>query len=360
MAEVKDYSAEALLAKENEVELDTDDVKEENIEVKETKEKEDVPNLNVGEVDLGYTDHPKQEDDKKPEKPEIEIKEDQPEEVSRETSKEESSDESKEEEKPNLGESRRDYQKRINKLVFQKKEAERREKAALEYAKGVQKKFDVNLKKLSATDDQYLKELDARVDAQRDQVKVALQSAIEKQDASQIMEANDKLTQLAVEKEKARLEIANREELKKAEEEKNKQQPNVQADTSNSGTSEPAPQITPRAKKWAEDNKWFGNDEVMTNAAITIHNNISQEGIAVDSDEYYNEVNARLKRYFPESFEGAKDEPKEKPKPVQTVASAGRSQQGRRTVRLTKSQVAIAKRLNVPLEEYARYVKEDK
>ena len=86
MAEVKDYSAEALLAKENEVELDTDDVKEENIEVKETKEKEDVPNLNVGEVDLGYTDHPKQEDDKKPEKPEIEIKEDQPEEVSRETS----------------------------------------------------------------------------------------------------------------------------------------------------------------------------------------------------------------------------------------------------------------------------------
>ena len=234
MAEVKDYSAEALLAKENEVELDTDDVKEENIEVKETKEKEDVPNLNVGEVDLGYTDHPKQEDDKKPEKPEIEIKEDQPEEVSRETSKEESSDESKEEEKPNLGESRRDYQKRINKLVFQKKEAERREKAALEYAKGVQKKFDVNLKKLSATDDQYLKELDARVDAQRDQVKVALQSAIEKQDASQIMEANDKLTQLAVEKEKARLEIANREELKKAEEEKNKQQPNVQADTSNS------------------------------------------------------------------------------------------------------------------------------
>ena len=174
------------------------------------------------------------------------------------------------------------------------------------------------------------------------------------------MEANDKLTQLAVEKEKARLEIANREELKKAEEEKNKQQPNVQADTSNSGTSEPAPQITPRAKKWAEDNILFGNDEVMTNAAITIHNNISQEGIAVDSDEYYIEVNARLKRYFPERFDGAKDEPKEKPKPVQTVASAGRSQQGRRTVRLTKSQVAIAKRLNVPLEEYARYVKEDK
>ena len=121
------------------------------------------------------------------------------------------------------------------------------------------------------------------------------------------------------------------------------------------------PQITPKAKKWAEENSWFGTDEVMTNAAITIHNNISQEGIEVDSDEYYNEVNSRLRKYFPDSFDAAKDKPKkETTKPVQTVASAGRSQQGRRTVKLTKSQVAIAKRLNVPLEEYARYVKEDK
>ena len=354
MAEVKDYSAEALLAKEKEVDLDTDNVKEENIEVKEEATKEKEPNLNVGEVDLGYTGHEKPSDEKKDE-PKIEITEDVKEEVIAEKKVEPES-----EEKPNLNESRRDYQKRIDKLVFQKKEAERREKAALEYAQGVQKKFDTNLKKLNTTDEQYLKELDARVDAQREQVKVALQQAIEKQDASQIMEANDKLTQLAVEKEKARLEITNREEKKKIEEE-NKQQKNVQADTSNSGTSDSMPQITPKAKKWAEENSWFGNDEVMTNAAITIHNNISQEGIEVDSDEYYNEVNSRLRKYFPDSFDAAKDEPKkEAPKPVQTVASAGRSQQGRRTVRLTKSQVAIAKRLNVPLEEYARYVKEDK
>jgi len=353
MAEVKDYSAEALLAKEKEVELDTDDVKEENVEIKEDEKKEKEPNLNVGEVDLGYTGHEKPSDEKK-EKPEIEITEEVKEEVV------EKKVEPKSEEKPNLSDSRRDYQKRIDKLVFQKKEAERREKAALEYAQGIQKKFDTNLKKLNSTDDQYLKELDARVDAQREQVKIALQQAIEKQDASKMMEANDKLTQLAVEKEKARLEITNREEKKKLAEE-NKQQKNVQADTSNSGTSDSMPQITPKAKKWAEENSWFGTDEVMTNAAITIHNNISQEGIEVDSDEYYNEVNSRLRKYFPDSFDAAKDEPKkEAPKPVQTVASAGRSQQGRRTVRLTKSQVAIAKRLNVPLEEYARYVKEDK
>ena len=355
MAEVKDYSAEALLAKEKEVELDTDDVKEENVEVKEVEKKEKEPNLNVGEVVLGYTGHEKPSDEKK-EQPKIEITEEAKEEVIEEKKVEPKS----EKEKPNLQDSRRDYQKRIDKLVFQKKEAERREKAALDFAQGLQKKFDTNLRKLNTTDEQYLKELDARVDAQREQVKVALQQAIEKQDASKMMEANDKLTQLAVEKEKARLEIANREEKKKLAEE-NKQQKNVQADTSNSGTSESMPQITPKAKKWAEENSWFGTDEVMTNAAITIHNNISQEGIEVDSDEYYNEVNSRLRKYFPDSFDAAKDEPKkETTKPVQTVASAGRSQQGRRTVKLTKSQVAIAKRLNVPLEEYARYVKEDK
>ena len=355
MAEKKDYSAEALLAKEKEVELDTDDVKEEKVEVEDKAEVKYEPNLNLGEVDLEYTDHSKPSDDKK-DKPNIEITEDEKKEVEVKEKVEKKSDD----EKPNLQESRRDYQKRIDKLVFQKKEAERREKAALEYAEGVKKKFDTNLKKLNTTDEQYLKELDARVDAQREQVKVALQQAIEKQDASKIMEANDKLTQLAVEKEKARLELQNREEKKKLEEE-NKQQKNVQADTSNSGTSDSMPQITPKAKKWAEDNKWFGTDEVMTNAAITIHNNISQEGIEVDSDEYYNEVNSRLRKYFPDSFDNTTDEPKkETPKPVQTVASAGRSQQGRRTVKLTKSQVAIAKRLGVPLEEYARYVKEDK
>ena len=353
MAEVKDYSAEALMAKEHEVELDTDNVKEENVSVEESK-KEDSPNLNVGEVDLGYTDHSKPVEDNK-EKPDIEITEDKTEETG------DVVENKQEEEKPNLSESRRDYQKRIDKLVYERREALRREKAAVEYAKGIQKKFDSSIKKLNSTDDQYLKELDARVDAQREQVKVALQSAIESQDASKIMEANDRLTQLAVEKEKARLEMINREERKKADEEKSKQQQYVQAEPQTAESSQPEPQITPKAKKWAEENKWFGNDEVMTNAAITIHNNISQEGIEVDSDEYYNEVNSRLKRYFPESFGKTDDEPKkETPKPVQTVASAGRSQQGRRTVKLTKSQVAIAKRLNVPLEEYARYVKEDK
>jgi len=251
MAEVKDYSAEALMAKEHEVELDTDNVKEENVSVEEVSKKEDTPSLNVGEVDLGYTDHSRPVEDNK-EKPGIEIIEDKVE-ASEEPG--DSVGNKEEQEKPNLNESKRDYQGRIDKLVFQRKEAERREKAALEYARGIQKKFDTNLQKLNSTDDQYLKELGARVDAQREQVKVALQSAIESQDASKIMEANDRLTQLAVEKEKARLEINNREERKKAEEEKSKQQQYVQAEPQTAESSQPAPQITPKAKKWAEKNK---------------------------------------------------------------------------------------------------------
>ena len=140
MAENK-YSAEELLAKEKEVELDNDDVKEENVQVEEKSTENKEPNLNLGEVDLGYTDHSKSEE--KTEKPEIEVTDEKP----VETSVEEKT-ETKKEEKPNLQESRRDYQKRIDKLVFQKKEAERREKAALDFAKGLQKKFDQSSIKL--------------------------------------------------------------------------------------------------------------------------------------------------------------------------------------------------------------------
>ena len=337
MAEVKDYSAEALLAKEKEVELDTDDVKEENVEVKEVEKKEKEPNLNVGEVDLGYTGHEKPSDEKK-EQPKIEIAE----EVKEEAVEEKKVEPKSEKEKPNLQDSRRDYQKRIDKLVFQKKEAERREKAALDFAQGLQKKFDTNLRKLNTTDEQYLKELDARVDAQREQVKVALQQAIEKQDASKMMEANDKLTQLAVEKEKAKMRKEQLEQQKTEAEELAKQQPQQQ---------EPIPQQEPseKAKAWADENTWFGQDKVMTNAAYTIHTDLVQKGFDPESDDYYTEVNKQMRENFPNRFA--------EERPVQTVASAGRKQQGRRTVKLTRSQVAIARKLGVPLEEYAKHVK---
>jgi len=342
------------------VELDTDGIEEQDIEVVEKEKKSDKSDLNLGEVDLGYTDHSKQEKEEEPKKPSYEVVEEPAEEPKQQVKKEPiDKPQDKKDDLTNISEN---VQKRMDKMTRRYREAERRERAALEYAKGLQKKYDSTIKKFNSTDENYLKELDARVDAQREQVKNVLKDAIEKNDVDKIMEANDKLTQLAVEKEKARLELAHRAEVKKQEEEQAKQQTsNVDSQKPQEDTSyQNQPQITPKAKKWAEDNKWFGEDEVMTNAAITIHNNLAAEGLEVDSDEYYNEVNARLRKYFPANFASENDEPKqEQKKPVQTVASAGRKQQGRRTVRLTKSQVAIAKRLGVPLEEYARFVKED-
>jgi hypothetical protein len=333
--------------KPQEVELDTDDVKEENVEVKQEEKKEEAPKLNLGEVDLGYTSHDKSE--KKEKLPEgVEVQEEKV-----ETKPEEKKEVKEEKPIDNLKDESTNYQKRINKLVYQVNEAKRRERAATDYAKGLQKKYDTTIKKYDALDQKNLKEFDARVDAQREQVKVSLKQAIEANDSQKIMEANDALTKLAVEKEKARLEMENREQLQQ------QQKQNVEAKPKET-PSEP-PQITPRAKEWAEKNKWFGEDKIMTDAAVSIHQQVVQEGIEVDSDEYYNEVNSRIGKYFPGAFENtAKEEVKEQPKPVQTVASAGRKQHGRRTVKLTKSQVAIAKRLGVPLEEYAKYVKEEK
>ena len=321
--------------KNPEVELDLDDVKETNVEVEQPKQEEESKekNLNVGEVDLGYTDHGKDQ-------PKEEVGVEEVEERHQEETKPEPDD---------LTDVSESVKKRIDKLTRKFREAERREKAALDFAKGLQKKFDDTQTKYDSTDEKYLKEFDARVDAQREQVKRKLKEAIEANDADAIMNANDELTQLTVEKEKARIKMADREaRLKQLEEQKNapKEEP----------TQEQVAQQEPsaRAKDWASKNAWFGNDKIMTNAAMTVHEDLVGMGVDVESDEYYNEIDKRMKENFPHRFAVQQ----EQRRPVQKVASAGRTQQGRRSVRLTKSQVAIAKKLGVPLEEYAKFVKE--
>ena len=330
--------------KNPEVDIDLDDVKETEVKVEETKQEESKdPNLNVGEVDLGYTTH-----DKEQPKEDVAVEEvpEQPaEDKTFENERETKLD--KKEEPDDLSEVSESVKKRIDKLTRRFREAERREKAALDFAKGLQKKYDDTQTKYDSTDEKYLKEFDARVDAQREQVKKKLKDAIENNDADKIMEANDELTQLSVEKEKARIKMADREaRLKQLEEQKNapKEEP----------TQEPAqPEPSQRARDWASKNAWFGNDKIMTNAAMTVHEDLVGMGIDVESDEYYNEIDKRMKDNFPHRFAST-----EQRRPVQKVASAGRTQQGRRSVRLTKSQVAIAKKLGVPLEEYAKFVKE--
>lgn len=315
------------MAEENLVELDTDDVKEETISTPIQVKEEPVK---TEEVDLGYTD-PIQKNVKA-------------------TSKEETTKEETTKEKPeteNLEEVTTSVQKRIDNLTRKYREAERREKAALDYAKGLQKKYSDTDKKLHSVDENYLKEFEGRVDAQREQVKNNLKIAIENNDTDKIMEANDALTRLAVEKEKAKI---HQEQRKERIETQKQEEENKPKEVAQPPQPTPSP-ATPRAKQWAEENKWFGDDKVMTNAAFGIHQDLVEQGFDAESEDYYNEIDKQVRDYFPHKFATEK-------KPVQTVASAGRKQEGRKTVKLTRSQVAIAKKLGVPLEEYAKFVKE--
>jgi hypothetical protein len=162
------------------------------------------------------------------------------------------------------------------------------------------------------------------------------------------MEAQDMLTKLAVEKEKVSMTLADKES-------KNKE---VELQPAEAQTQAPQPQISTRAQEWATDNEWFGSDRVLTSAAMGIHEDLLQEGIDAESDVYYNQINKRMKEYFPQKFAESSTEEKTKAAPVQNVASVSRRSGGRKSVKLTKSQVVIAKKLGVPLEEYAKYVKE--
>ena len=314
------------------VELDTDNVNEENISVEDQPKEEKIERP---EVDLGYTDPIKKDTKAK-------IIEEKPEEETKTTTDQKES-------KDDLTTISDSVQKRIDQLTRKYREAERREKAALDYAKGLQKKYDSADKKLTDVDSNYFKEFEARVDAQREQVKNVLKTAIESNDTDKIMEANDRLTQLAVEKEKARIHS----EQKKQEQEnkKQEQQQETQPSQPQPITNQQPQPASPRAREWAEQNKWFGDDKVMTSAAFGIHQDLVAQGFDSESEEYYNEINKQMRDYFPQKFASEK-------KPIQTVASAGRKQEGRRNVKLTRSQVAIAKKLGVPLEEYAKFVKE--
>jgi len=360
------------------IEIDTDDVKQEDltVEVKESAnnvEKKEDPKLNFGEVDLGYTDHETSQDDsdKKEEKTEIKIAEDKVEDVKEQLKTEGKEIETEKKEDKEFSEKDFDslYKKykqqnrRIDKLTFRREEAERQAKAAEQVAAGMKKRLDDIEKRYNVESDNYLKEFEARVDAQREQVKNNLKLAIENNDTNAIMEANDQLTQLAVQKEKAKIRAEERkaaieqaEAKKKEDEEKAKQAP-AQENQEQPTPSEKAMDFREKHKKWFG----YDKDPALTAYAVALDGQIRQEGIEVDSDEYYNEIEKRLDPIL--TAQGLKEpaetvEAKQKAKPVQTVASAGRKEVGRKTVTLTKSQVAIAKRLGVPLEEYVKYVKE--
>ena len=256
----------------------------------------------------------------------------------------------KEDEK--LEEYSKGVQGRIAKLTRKMREAERREKAALEYAKAVEEKRVQLESRFKKSDSEYLKKLESNVNLGLDSAKRELATAIETGDAKSQVDINKRIAELSFEN--ARLQ-----ERKQNAESMAKETPVKLSDGGKLPEQTPSelPEPDPRAEDWASNNTWFGQDRAMTFTAFEIHKDlVEKEGFDPKSDEYYQEIDKRIRVDFPNKF--GNNEKQTTSKPVQSVASANRSvKPGRKTVRLTSSQVAIAKKLGVPLEEYAKQLK---
>jgi len=255
-----------------------------------------------------------------------------------------------------LGSVNEAVQKRIAKLTAKMREAERREQAAVEYAKGLQSQAQQLQQKLVHTDYSRLNEAKARMETQQTALRQIIQKAREEGDINTEMEAQERLTGLLQEKTQVSQWLQQQEVAR--------QQPAQQEvpQARQRQVQQPAPDE--RAEEWAAKNEWFGQNRVMTYAAWGIHQDlIEREGIDPQSDEYYTELNRRIRDEFPRHFAGeqSSNQSTRQQRSAPAVAPASRSSginSARRTVRLSPSQVAIAKKLGVPLEEYAKYVKE--
>ena len=244
-------------------------------------------------------------------------------------------------------------QARIAKLTRKMREAERREQAAVEYAQAVEQKRLTLEKKFEKTDSDYIKKFESTISSGLESAQKELAAAIESGDAQAQVEANKRIASLAFENAKLDQAKAGREEKTQDEKPVNLSQGGQINQPAINDSINP----DPRAEAWAANNSWFGTDRAMTYTAFEIHKDLTEkEGYDPSSDEYYAEVDKRIRVDFPHKFGNTNE--KQSTKPVQTVASAQRSvKPGRKTVRLTSSQVAIAKKLGVPLEEYAKQLK---
>ena len=262
----------------------------------------------------------------------------------------------KKEEKDELKEYSEGVQKRIAKLTRKMREAERQREEALAFAQSVKSKNDEMEGRLSKIDSSYVSEFESRVKTSMAAAKLALKNAIESQDVEAQIAAQQQLAALTLDEARLNnIKVAN-ENKPKAEEKQVNINPQQQY-------YQPQQQSDPKAEDWATKNPWFGNDSAMTYTAFDIHKKlVEQEGYDPKSDEYYAEVDKRIRVEFPHKFDKVEDTTTERAKPAQNVASARRSAStGRKkTVKLTPSQVAIAKRLGVPLEEYAKQLKNTK
>ena len=251
-----------------------------------------------------------------------------------------------EEDQDELKEYSEGVQKRIAKLTRKMREAERQREEAVTYAQSIKQQKDAAENRLSKLDKSYVSEFENRVTTSMAAAKLALKNAIESQDVEAQIAAQEQLANLTVES--ARVNA-----LKAVEREKPSQEKEVNITPQQQRT----PTTDPKAEEWASRNGWFGNDSAMTYTAFDIHKVlVEKEGYDPKTDEYYEEVDKRIRLEFPHKFDKIEGQTTERAKPAQNVASAKRSSStGRRkTVKLSPSQVAIAKRIGVPLEEYAK------
>ncbi len=237
-------------------------------------------------------------------------------------------------------------QKRIDRLTKKMREAQRREEEALRYAKSVQEESNQLRQRFDALDTSYVSEYESRVTTQMDQAEQALARAMEIGDTAAAVEANKRIASLAIEND--RLSQAKRQQESRVQyAQQQQQQPRQQPQEMRRPDA--------RAQEWAAQNDWFGQDEAMTFAAFGIHKRlVESEGFDPSTEEYYTELDRRIGEKFNMPAKTASK------RPAQTVAGVSRTS-GRssgKKVRLTPSQVAIAKKLGVPLEAYAKHVKE--
>ena len=238
--------------------------------------------------------------------------------------------------------------KRIGKLTKKMREHERREEAAIEYARRVQQEKEELKARLSRLDTGYVSEMESRIKSSMEAAVAKLSKAREDGDITAEVAAQTEISKLGYEE--ARLADL-RSRAEREVKETNVQRPTL---AQNNIQQEQPVAPDPKAQNWAEKNEWFGKDMAMTNTAISMHKILTdEEGYDPQSDEYYEEINKRIRLEFPHKFANVDSQTTQKP--TQVVASANRSSRpGRKTVRLTSSQVAIAKKLGVPLEEYAK------
>ena len=234
--------------------------------------------------------------------------------------------------------------KRIDKLTYKMREAERREQAALKYAEGVKNELTDTKTRLSKVDNNLFSEYNTRVDSQLDRAKANLKQAHEENDTDKLITAQEELAKLSVES-----ESLNR--IQKEREEKQIENEAVQLQNQEMQMPPPA---DPKAQDWAKRNEWFGQDVAMTSSAFAFHRQlVEDERIDPTTDRYYEVLDTKIKEAFPHKFEHANN------KPVQAVAggSVGATTVNKsKKIKLTSSQVAIAKKLGVPLSEYAKHV----